>query len=721
MNRFKVFLLVAVFLLSLLLFLPSSNIQATEYYALRLTGSDCTLCHTDPKTGSLNQGGTLFQEEGYRYPLTWKGVLFYFLGLLILFFILFGIYLRYRLWHRGKNGESWNRWMERWKGLFIYVLGHRTTLRSFFPGMSHFLLFWSFLILGLSILIVLIQEYLSLPLLGVRFFDLRTYPYYRLVLDFFGIVGLIGTTLLLYRRYIQKPKELDNQRTDAISLVLLFFVFLTGFSLSGIRNQLYQSPWSQWAPMASFMGWTLTKVFSEESNLKICFSTLWSVHIFLSLVILSYIPFSRLFHLFSSPLSIFFRNLEAKGALSKIDLEATETYGAGKIKELSWKHLLELDACTRCGRCQEACPAHLTQKHLNPKKVIQDLKHHMERPLKERDALHLVGDVVTEEVIWECTTCRNCLEHCPVFIEPMVELIEFRRNLVLHHGKIPRETHFAFRNLERKGNPWGFDSEKRMWWTKELGVREVTPGDKTDILFWVGCYGSYDDRNIKVATSLIHILKRAGINFGVLGKAEWCCGVDLRRMGSEYLFQVNVEKNMKQLQQVKFQKILTTCPHCFNTLKNEYPQFGADFEVIHYTTLLEQLIRSGKISMTPGDGRTKITYHDSCYLGRYNDGYEPPRKILGAMPDLTLLEMERSREKGFCCGGGGCHMWMEERAGRRINETRVEQAAETGAEIIATVCPLCMISLDSAIKVLNLDNRIQVMDILELVDERMEK
>lgn len=721
MNRFKVFLLVAVFLLSLLLFLPSSNIQATEYYALRLTGSDCTLCHTDPKTGSLNQGGTLFQEEGYRYPLTWKGVLFYFLGLLILFFILFGFYLRYRLWHRGKNGESWNRWMERWKGLFIYVLGHRTTLRSFFPGMSHFLLFWSFLILGLSILIVLIQEYLSLPLSGVRFFDLRTYPYYRLILDFFGIVGLIGTTLLVYRRYIQKPKELDNQRTDAISLVLLFFVFLTGFSLSGIRNQLYQSPWSQWAPMASFMGWTLTKVFSEESNLKICFSTLWSVHVFLSLVILSYIPFSRLFHLFSSPLSIFFRNLEAKGALSKVDLEATETYGAGKIEELSWKHLLELDACTRCGRCQEACPAHLTQKHLNPKKVIQDLKHHMERPLKERDALHLVGDVVTEEVIWECTTCRNCLEHCPVFIEPMVELIGFRRNLVLHHGKIPRETHFAFRNIERKGNPWGFDSEKRMWWTKELGVREVTPGDKTDILFWVGCYGSYDDRNIKVATSLIHILKRAGINFGVLGKAEWCCGVDLRRMGSEYLFQVNVEKNMKQLQQVKFQKILTTCPHCFNTLKNEYPQFGADFEVIHYTTLLEQLIRSGKISMTPGDGRTKITYHDSCYLGRYNDGYEPPRKILGAMPDLTFLEMERSREKGFCCGGGGCHMWMEERAGRRINETRVEQAAETGAEIIATVCPLCMISLDSAIKVLNLDNRIQVMDILELVDERMEK
>jgi Fe-S oxidoreductase len=345
----------------------------------------------------------------------------------------------------------------------------------------------------------------------------------------------------------------------------------------------------------------------------------------------------------------------------------------------------------------------------------------MERPLKERDRFHLVGDVVAEEAIWECTTCRNCLEHCPVFIEPMVKLIDLRRNLVLHRGKIPRETHFAFRNLERKGNPWGFDPEKRMWWTKELGVKEVSPGEKVDILFWVGCYGSYDDRNIKVATSLIRILNRAGLDFGVLGASEWCCGIDLRRMGSEYLFQVNVEKNVNRLQQVKFQKILTTCPHCFNTLKNEYPQFGANFEVIHYTTLLEELIGSRKIALTPGDRTTNITYHDSCYLGRYNDGYEPPRRILRAISDLTLIEMERSRKKSFCCGGGGCHMWMEEKAGIRINETRVRQAERTGAEILATVCPLCMISLDSAVKVLNFDGRIQVMDILELVSDRIKE
>jgi Fe-S oxidoreductase/nitrate reductase gamma subunit len=664
--------------------------------------------------------GTLFQEEGYRYPLTWESIFFYFLGGLTLFLILFGFYLRYRLWHLGKAGEKWSQWKERWKGLFPYVLGNRTTLRSPFPGMSHLFLFWSFFILSLAILIILIQEYLFFPLSGIRFFDFKTYPFLRLILDVFGNIGFIGTLLLAFRRYLLRPKELDHQRTDAISLGLLFFIFLTGFSLTGIRNQLYQSPWSSWAPMASSMGWILSNFFKGEGGLKICLSTLRWVHIFLSLTMLSYISFSRLLHLFSSPLSIFLRNLEAKGALVRIDLETSEAYGVEKIEDFTRKHLLELDACTRCGRCQESCPAHLTQKHLNPKKVIQDLKHHMERSLEKREGLHLIGDVVTEEVIWECTTCRSCLEHCPVFIEPMVKLIEFRRNLVLRHGKVPRETTFAFRNIERKGNPWGFDPEKRMWWTKGLGVKEAASEKKMDILFWVGCYSSYDDRNIKVATSLIQILNQAGVDFGVLGNAEWCCGIDLRRMGSEYLFQVNLEKNIEQLQKIKFKKILTTCPHCFNTLKNEYSQFGVKFEVIHYTTLLEQLIQSGEIAMTHGDRTTRITYHDSCYLGRYNDGYDPPRRILEAMPDLLFSEMERSREKGFCCGGGGCHMWMEEKAGRRINETRVKQALERGAEIIATVCPLCMISLDSAIKVLNLDDRLRVMDILELVGERME-
>jgi Fe-S oxidoreductase/nitrate reductase gamma subunit len=709
----------AVLTFSLFLFLPFSNLEATEFYGLRVSGSDCTLCHTNPKTGLLNPAGIQFQKEVYRYPITWKAVFFYFLGGLTFSFIVFGFYLRCRLWRIGKEEVMRGRRKERWKGVFIYVFGHRGVLKNLFPGVSHLLLFWSFFILVLSILIVLIQEYIVFPFAGVRFFDFESYPYFRLTLDLMGMTGFVGTMLLGVRRYLFKPRGLDDQRTDAISLGLLLFLFLTGFSTTGIRNQLYQSPWSQWSPAASFIGGIVTTFFSEESDVKICFSALWWSHLLVSVGLLAYLPFSRLLHIFSSPLSIFFRKLEAKGALAFFDLQTSETYGAGRMEEFSWKHLLEVDACTRCGRCQETCPAHLTQKPLNPKKVVQDLKRHLEKPLEGREALRLIGDVITEEVIWACTTCRNCLEHCPVFIEPMTQLIELRRNLVLQHGKIPRETHFAFRNIERRGNPWGLDPEKRMWWTKELGVKEMSPGEEVDFLFWVGCYGSYDDRNIEVATCLIHILNRVGINFGVLGNTEWCCGIDLRRMGSEYLFQVTVEKNMDRFQRLKFKRILTTCPHCFNTLRNEYPQFGATFEVMHYTTLLEQLMQDGRIALTPRGGKRKITYHDSCYLGRYNDGYDPPRRILGAMDDLLLSEMKRSRERAFCCGGGGCHMWMEERVGKRINETRVREAAATGAEIIATVCPLCMISLESAVKVLNLDERIRVVDILELAEERM--
>ncbi len=698
---------------------PLSSIDATEYYALRLTGSDCTLCHYNPKTGALNPTGILFQKEGYRYPFTSKGlILFLFIGL-VLCFILFGFYRRYRLWHTGRGPVEWRLWKERWKGLLMYGFGHLNILRSPFPGISHFLLFGSLLILSLTITTILIQEYLFVSLLKMRFIDSRTYPYLRFILDFFGVLGCAGTILLAYRRYIQRPEGLDLQQTDTLSLVLLLFVLLTGFSLTGIRNQLYQSIWSSWAPVATAMGWMVTKFITDEALQKTYFSILWWIHLFSSLALLSYIPFSRLLHLFSSPLNIFLRNLMPKGALSLLDLETMETYGVEKIEEFTWKDLLELDACTRCGRCQENCPAHLSQKSLNPKRVIQRLKRYMENLSEEMKNVELIKGVVTEEEIWDCTTCRNCLEHCPVFVEPMIKLMDFRRNLALNHGKIPKETHFAFRNIERKGNPWGFDPEKRMWWTKEMGVREVSPREEVEFLYWIGCYASYDDQNIKVANSLIHVLKKGGVDFGVLGNREWCCGIDLRRMGSEHLFQVNVKKNIELLQQVKFKTILTTCPHCYNTLKNEYPQFGGQWEVIHYSFLLDEWIHKGKISLNRKDRNVKITYHDSCYLGRYNNGYHPPRRILSAMHDLTFVEMKRNREKGFCCGGGGCHMWMEERVGQRINQMRVEQAVETGAEILATVCPLCLISLDSAVKVLNLDERIHVMDILELVGERM--
>jgi Fe-S oxidoreductase/nitrate reductase gamma subunit len=702
----------------MILWIPPPG-HARESFALRLAGSTCTPCHSDPRTGALNEEGLRFMERGYRYPFSWGQAGSWGLGLALVLMIPYGLFRRSGRWRIGRRDEKWDQFRERWKGLLIDGLVQRKVLKRRCPGMSHGFLFWAMILLALGVVIILFQEYVILPLLGTRLIDSVTYPWFRLFLDLAGFTGWTGTVLLAWRRYIQKPQGLDNQPADAIALVLLGLAFSTGLLTTGLRNQLYASPWSSYSPFASSTARLFTLFISDPVVQKKFLRGFWWGHLLFSSALLFSIPAARLLHLAVSPLSIFFRNLKPKGTLSTIDLEASETYGVDKIEEFTWKHLVELDACTRCGRCQETCPAYLTQKHLNPKKVIQNLRQQLERSYRTKEEASLIGDVVTEDEIWECTTCRNCLEHCPVSIEPMVKLIELRRNLALNRGKIPRETHFAFRNIERKGNPWGFEPEKRMGWIQEMGVREVLPGEEVDLLFWVGCYSSYDDRNIQVAKSFIQIMDRAGLKVGVLGNREWCCGTDLRRMGSEYLYQITVDRVAEALRAIRFRKIVTTCPHCFNTFKNEYPQFGVRYDVIHYPAMLDQLLQEGRVTMKPEKTGPRVTYHDSCYLGRYNDGFEPPRNILRSLPGVEYSEMERSREQSFCCGGGGCHMWMEEKAGRRINEARVLEARETGASILATVCPLCLTSLDSAVKVLSLDAEIQVKDILEVVKERM--
>lgn len=718
----KILFLLILCSFDLFLFAPP-RVCGTEYYAFRLIGSDCTLCHTDARVGHLNPTGIAFQKRGYRYPITRDGAISLFFGFTLFAWVLWGLRRRYRLWSQGKGEMLWRPFKERIKGIFSYGLGHRKILASFFPGLSHLLLFTSFFFLFFAVSTFMFQEYLFLPLAGERLFDASSYPYLRLFLDLSGALGLVGTLLLALRRYVQRPRALDNQPRDHLVLPLLLLVFLTGLMTTGVRNLVYESPYARWAPLATFTGSIWTAAMGKADSLRRVLEALWWSHYLLSITLLASVPFSRLLHLFTSPLSIFFRNLEPKGCLSRMDLEAVETYGVGRIEEFTKKDLLELDACMRCGRCQEQCPAYLSGKVLNPKRVVQSLKVHMERPALKRKKLSLLGDVLHEEEVWQCTTCRNCLEHCPVFIEPMIKLLELRRHLALNLGRIPKETRFAFRNIERHGNPWGFEASRRMDWTKALGVRELGPGEKVDLLYWVGCYGSYDDRNISVAMALIKLLRKAGLQVGVLGRREWCCGIDLRRMGNEYLYELTAERNIAEIETVKFRQILTSCPHCYNTLKNEYPQFGGHFQVIHHTTLLDRLIQERKIS--PGLPRekknraTRITYHDSCYLGRYNEGFAPPRRILSSLDEIELVEMERHREKSFCCGGGGCHMWMEERAGRRINEMRVEMALRTGAKVLATACPLCTISLDSALKVLNLEEKLQVKDVAELIFERL--
>ncbi|MGB5158386.1 heterodisulfide reductase-related iron-sulfur binding cluster [Desulfobacterium sp. N47] len=552
------------------IFLSLSSAHATEYYSFRVAGSDCTMCHDDPASGELNDTGMQFAENGYRFPITQKEKLFYALSGLVILTIFLGIFLRYRLWSRGKPCLKTDRLSKRWDGLFVNVFGQDNILKKSFAGHGHLLLVWSFTLIGLAVIFILIQEYVVLPLWGVRIIDNHFYPYFRLLLDISGLIGLIGAGMLAYRRYVLKPKELDNTPSDALSLLFLVLVFFTGFLVTGIRNQLYGSEWMCWAPVASSLAWVLKLFVKGEDGLKVCLNALWWGHAIIGLLLLAYIPYSRLLHAFTSSLNIFYRNLETKGALPVLDISASDTYGVGRINDFTFKHLLELDACTRCGRCQENCPALISEKNLNPKSLVQNLKKHMETPSASNNAL--IGGSVSNDEIWECTTCLNCIEHCPVFIEPMLKIVEMRRNAVLTESNFPSEFKQIFKNLEIFGDPKGKGKVTREGWVSNLKINKIyqTGNDTPEILFWAGCIGAtYDERSKNTTNAVARIFEKAGVSFGILGKEEFCCGDPARRIGNEYLFRQLALKNIETMKKYGVKKLVTHCPHCFNTFKNE--------------------------------------------------------------------------------------------------------------------------------------------------------
>jgi len=452
------------------------------------------------------------------------------------------------------------------------------------------------------------------------------------------------------------------------------------------------------------------------------------IHTLPAFILLAYILVgrSRLQHILLSPINIFFRSLKPKGALVPVDLEEAETFGTAKIEDFTWKQLLDLDACTRCGRCQDNCPAYLTSKPLSPKGVIVDLKAHlyevypvplMTKPQESRR--DMIADVITPEVIWACTTCGACQEACPVFIEHINKIIDMRRNLVLEQAEMPETAEVALRCIEERGHTCKGTTYSRTDWCDGLDVKLISEDRDVDVLYFVGCAAALEDRNVKVAAAFARVLKAAGVNFAILGDEESCCGEPARRMGNEYLFQMQALKNIETLKGYGVKKIVTTCPHCYNTLKNEYPQFGGEFEVVHHTEFIADLIKQGKLKLA-SEMNKKVTYHDPCYLGRHNDIYDSPRQVLTSIPQAKLVEMERHRSKSFCCGAGGGHMWMEE-TGTRINEVRTGHALETKSEIVATACPYCLQMFEDGIKAKEATEYFKAMDIAELVADAIQE
>jgi Fe-S oxidoreductase len=626
--------------------------------------------------------------------------------------------------------KSWGKWIT---NTFAYVFSQLCQLKNFRSKdrapLGHALMAWGFFVFVVFYFFFFILAQ-GFGLTGLE--DTGFNFYLAWVMDFMSVFIIIGAGWGLIRRFIVRPDRLKGEQTAEALIILLSvfthpFAFLfnqatvlaMGLAPAGLGHSLLP-------PVSAWLSHLFTGSPAAIQNWHVGFFwTDWLTVLF----VLVYIPYSRYLHVIASIFNGILRSREPMGALKSIDLEKAESMGTATIDKLTWKQNMDLYACVVCGNCQELCPAYTTGKPLNPKKVIQDLKHQLlkvgpelvkektkSEPAPVKSNVILAGNVIKEDEIWACTTCGACDTVCPVWVQHVDKIVDLRRNLVLEQSIIPETAAGALQSIEKRGHPWRGTTLNRTDWAKGLDIKILAEDPDVDILYWVGCTEALEERSVKVAQSLAKLMKQAGLKFGILGTEETCCGDPARRLGNEYLFQMQAQANIETLKRYNIKKIVTGCPHCYNTIKNEYPQFSGNFEVIHHTDLLAGLIKDGKIKVGKGSNDI-ITYHDSCYLGRYNEIYQSPRQILKSIPDVKLVEMEKNKKRGFCCGGGGGKMWMEERIGQRISENRIDQVIVTKAQTVATACPYCLQMFNDAIKAKQTEETLKVKDIAEILVE----
>ena len=585
-----------------------------------------------------------------------------------------------------------------------------------------------FLIAVVEALIQGFYQPFSLKFLG------PVYTLITFVQDVFGALVILSVFAAFYRRFVIKVKRLDVGKsgnidaTIILSLILLVVVSMFGQNMAHLANAQFVMSKYEFRPLSLFLG---NIVYSGPGPAAdVSYEIFWWAHVVLVLGFMNYLPYSKHFHVISSIPNVFLsKTHENKFVLKSLNLEdeSIEQFGVADVEHLSWKQLLDGFACTECGRCTAACPAASTGKKLSPRKIIVDIRHRTEEkaPLlisgKEgNDELlgkTLVHNYIEDDELWACTTCCACVYECPVAIEHVDSIIDLRRNLVLTESQFPNELNAIFKNIETNFTPWAFNSQDRANWAEGMDVKTMAEDANCDILFWVGCAGSYDARYQKVTKSIAKLMQNANINFRILGIEEKCNGDTARRLGNEYLAQMMMQENIATLNGYGVKKIVTGCPHCYNSLKNEYPQFGGNYEVLHHTELLSELVNDGRIELIDNELKNKITFHDSCYLGRYNNIYDSPRDPLRLIKGVELVEMERSKDKGFCCGAGGGRMFLEETEGTRININRAEEAVSTGADIVASACPFCMTMLTDGVKSFEKSEEVMVKDIAEIILE----
>jgi len=667
----------------------------------------------------------------------------------------YGFSRRYIAWRSGKPFGPLDRIGERLRQALAVVFLHRRLIRPgyIYAGVMHLFIFYGFVFLFIGTLIVMLEADIVRPFFNASFYQGTFYVIYKVVINFFGLIFIIGLLMAVYRRYFQHlPKFRRSLSDDAIVLGILLFLGITGFLLEALRLSATQDPYAS----IHWVAYPITLLLNgvDPSVLTASHAVVWWSHMLANTLLLVYIPVSKLAHIFTGPTNVFLRATDARVALPLIaNIEEQEHFGAAKITDFNWKQLANFDACMRCGRCLDFCPTFNTGKPLKPRQLIIEVGAYLDRQAGLRagpagprlteagvtghelvtpdepslalvppNTEELIGAVVSEDELWDCTTCRACMEQCPVRIEHVPLIVEMRRNLVLEQSRFPQELVMLFNNLERNGNPYSFPASSRADWAAAAGVQELSQVEdpsSLEVIYWVGCMSSFDARNQRVATALARIFKAADVKFAILGKEESCSGDPARRAGNEYLYQILAQTNIERLQAYAPKRIVANCPHCFNTLKNEYPQLGGTFEVVHHSEFINELISSGRLRLSrevAKDGR--MAYHDPCYLGRYNEVYEAPRSVMDSVSG-GYVELPRCRDRGFCCGAGGARAFMEEKRGTRISHNRLNEAVATDASGVAVGCPFCVTMFEDGVRALNVEERFAVKDIAELVAEAL--
>jgi Fe-S oxidoreductase/nitrate reductase gamma subunit len=674
----------------------------------------CVICHNT----YFKRGITSFLNfysgihEFFIFRVDLKSAIF----ILFLFIFTFGLINKVTKWQFGATELKTKNVKERLKFLFVYGLGNRKILRNdLLGGIAHLFIMWGFILLLLG---HLVTPYLKGYI----------YLVHSLFIDIVGLLYITGNLLAILRRYYFKKGKMDNLFEDPLILIGLLFIGLTGFFLEGLYLYAAGTQFKTWA----FMGKALSSLLNISSDAtEILHNSLWIVHIIITMLLLAYIPFSKLFHIISSPINIYLE----KTPTNILSLDMQDEL---KIEEFTKRQLISLDACARCNRCENVCPSFEAKEPFSPRQMIQTLKkysdekyglfQYLKKLINKENLKPNKIDIFQKKEAWGCTTCGSCKEECPLFVQIIDNIREIRRTLIEEGKDIPENLGDALESIFKHKNPWNRPKSKRSDWLDGIDteVNILEPGKMVEYLYYVGCTPTYDTRCQEVARATVLVLKKLGIDFAILGNKEVCCGDVARRVGEDGLFEEMVINLTETLSNYKFEKMLFTCPHGYYTLNNEYPSLiknlgieaKKEFKIFHIIQILNQALKERKLRFRKKISKV-VTFHDSCYLGRYSGIYEEPRKIIEAIDGVTLVEMERVRDNSFCCGGGGGRMWVDYEEGEKISEIRVKQAVSVGAELILVACPFCLVMLDDAIKTCGYEGKIAVKDIIELVREAL--